>query len=790
MGATFSRVKNWTTEIVTNTDLNAEFDNILNNLGPAGVDDYSTNAAQMRLQTSPGDVGSESLATALSGELERIRYILAQIKGSAVSYWYEPATSSLTDLAAAVSGGFPANRISSGKTTGNSSQLVALVPSGSTLALTLDGTPTSFNYYISDIQYSITADVTLTGLSGAPATNNTCVFNDPNIDGSQYTNFLGEYGTQLTISGAGSELASRVGSFQAFSTTASGTTEYFVGYLNSTSAITKAWRGCFFTASQTAAPRLRVANGSTVTLQRLAWIFSTTSSSMAVTYNTPTYASIDPAAPSSGDYWYDLTNNVWKIYNSTSWVAANATLIGMSIQTSAACVAARTFDKFISTSDLNTMQLEWVSSSVLQIKEPSAIANVFGTSLAYGLRPLQWDMASHLDAGLTESASTIYYMYLKESGAPLISDKTPTDLRGTRRGFYHPTETWRAIGCARNNISSNIDPETLYSFSQHVRDLSMLDGASLTGANYRVQVTTAASTIAFKVTDRLGNYPSDLVPTYVSFRDATLTNGNNVVRAVRSSLNITIPSTATMGHSTSASSYLFLYACNETAGMSLCVNSVPSKTSGLQDITAIGTGSDYARLWGSNVTSRPISFLARAKWGTGVNGTWTTPDQFAVECPNEFDLGDLINISYTHTPSGTTLMQHQVSATNFIVIGPGTWKIEAAWNWVANGNFPTNTGGGLFAANGANNSGTPALLSSVMSLIGGEAGGDVSGSGARNVIGINGQLFDFSHAKSQVTVNVTASAGVYAVPSSSAPGGVGVLIFGNMYARRVSGLTS
>ena len=39
MGATFNRVKNWIAEKLTPSDLNAEIDNILNNLTAAGVDD-------------------------------------------------------------------------------------------------------------------------------------------------------------------------------------------------------------------------------------------------------------------------------------------------------------------------------------------------------------------------------------------------------------------------------------------------------------------------------------------------------------------------------------------------------------------------------------------------------------------------------------------------------------------------------------------------------------------------------------------------------------------------------
>ena len=48
-GATFSRAKDWVDqEVLTAADLNAEFNNILNNLDPAGIDDYSLSLSQMQ----------------------------------------------------------------------------------------------------------------------------------------------------------------------------------------------------------------------------------------------------------------------------------------------------------------------------------------------------------------------------------------------------------------------------------------------------------------------------------------------------------------------------------------------------------------------------------------------------------------------------------------------------------------------------------------------------------------------------------------------------------------------
>lgn len=99
MGATFSRIKNWVAEILTYADLNAEFNNILTNLTPAGVDDASTNAPAMQATADPYPGASESLATSLEGELQRIRYVLAQITGE--TYWYVDPDTTLAAIATA-----------------------------------------------------------------------------------------------------------------------------------------------------------------------------------------------------------------------------------------------------------------------------------------------------------------------------------------------------------------------------------------------------------------------------------------------------------------------------------------------------------------------------------------------------------------------------------------------------------------------------------------------------------------------------------------------------------------
>lgn len=65
---------------------NADHQNHIDNFVPSQMDDYSENVTQMQAVTSPGTVGSESLATTMAGELERLRYQLKALTRGA--QWY------------------------------------------------------------------------------------------------------------------------------------------------------------------------------------------------------------------------------------------------------------------------------------------------------------------------------------------------------------------------------------------------------------------------------------------------------------------------------------------------------------------------------------------------------------------------------------------------------------------------------------------------------------------------------------------------------------------------------
>jgi hypothetical protein len=92
--AVFSRIKTWVSnEVLTAADLNGEFNNILNNMDPEGIEDASASVSDMQATTNPGGSGSESLATDLLGEIKRLRYVVQRIVGT---YWYTDPTRYLT----------------------------------------------------------------------------------------------------------------------------------------------------------------------------------------------------------------------------------------------------------------------------------------------------------------------------------------------------------------------------------------------------------------------------------------------------------------------------------------------------------------------------------------------------------------------------------------------------------------------------------------------------------------------------------------------------------------------
>ncbi len=85
--------------VVTATVYNDDHEKHVNNHDPEMMDDFSANAAGMQSAVDPYPGASESLPTSLSGELQRIRYVLREhltaMHGGVApgaQHWYVPTT--------------------------------------------------------------------------------------------------------------------------------------------------------------------------------------------------------------------------------------------------------------------------------------------------------------------------------------------------------------------------------------------------------------------------------------------------------------------------------------------------------------------------------------------------------------------------------------------------------------------------------------------------------------------------------------------------------------------------
>lgn len=488
MAGLFSRLKIWAaSETVTNIDLNAEFNNILANVDAMHSEGYSQNIAQMQTTEDPGGVGTENLIQPISSaqEIERLRFVIARITGE--DEWYEAPSTNLQTLQDNLSQAFAISpdRVINGNQSANSSQPTFLQALGAG-GVEIVASPTNpFSAYIDNNLITLTSNVVLTGLSAPPASGNTATLLD-SFQTDQFSKSIQNF----NLNSPGSEIVARLDKFSAFKIV-NGTpvTEYFVGTVKNGSFITYSvvggtttgtitpvvqiagiQRGSLFNSSQTPSTPITLTTGHTITLLRMTYVFLKSNSTLDVTYNPLSYQATAPTGAGIGDYWYDTSSDVmtWKRYNGSFWVIANAIFVGICAQDGANTVLARSVDFYNQFSALNEVLPSLVTDSTVSTSYiPTTLSiSVYGNTVTKKYTSFLWDITSQLVPGETETASTMYYLYVKEGGDTVISALKPL-LDRQRLGYYHPYETWRAVGSVFNDAGSNFDMFTVEAFNEN-----------------------------------------------------------------------------------------------------------------------------------------------------------------------------------------------------------------------------------------------------------------------------------------------------------------------------------
>ena len=159
----YSQIKTAVTgDILTATDYNNEHQNHITNNDPSAINDDSPTVAQMKVTVDPGESGTESLATTLQGEIERLRFAIVDLKGT--SFWYQTPTKTLAQM-------LP---LSGGTVTGTITMSSATIAMQANKITGLaNGTAATDAAAFGQIYYGFQAPVQATTATGASGTSST-----------------------------------------------------------------------------------------------------------------------------------------------------------------------------------------------------------------------------------------------------------------------------------------------------------------------------------------------------------------------------------------------------------------------------------------------------------------------------------------------------------------------------------------------------------------------------------------------------------------------------------------
>jgi hypothetical protein len=155
---------------------------------------------------------------------------------------------------------------------------------------------------------------------------------------------------------------------------------------------------------------------------------------------------------------------------------------------------------------------------------------------------------------------------------------------------------------------------------QIIRDSSL----ELSNLGIAASVSSNALTIALKQKD--GSDPNAGGAVTVGFRHATAATGQFNRRQVTSALSLTISSGSTLGHTSGATNYIYVYLLDNSGTIELAASSVPCDEGSVQSTTAEGGSGGADSLSGFySTTARtdvPVRLIARLKSNQTTAGTW------------------------------------------------------------------------------------------------------------------------------------------------------------------------
>jgi len=181
-------------------------------------------------------------------------------------------------------------------------------------------------------------------------------------------------------------------------------------------------------------------------------------------------------------------------------------------------------------------------------------------------------------------------------------------------------------------------------------------------------VGSSALTIALKQSDGSTDPSTGTAATQISFRGTTLANGDYNVRSATSAVSLVISSGSTLGHTSAAEEYIYVYAIDNAGTIELAASTSLFDDGTLQTTTAeggAGAADNAALLYSTTLRSNvPIRLIGRLRSVQSTAGTWdAVPEQIQLRWEKRYTLGSTQEFTGSDTwtrPEGCVAVEVEV----------------------------------------------------------------------------------------------------------------------------------
>ena len=156
----------------------------------------------------------------------------------------------------------------------------------------------------------------------------------------------------------------------------------------------------------------------------------------------------------------------------------------------------------------------------------------------------------------------------------------------------------------------------------------VFSGVNTSQINLGLSTAVASNALTITLTQSDGSSaPTATKPVIIAERSSTATTGGYNLRSVTSSINIVVPSGASLGQASALNQYVWVYALDNAGTIELAVSGVTLfADNSIQSTTAIGAGSTSGTTLYSTTarTNVPIRLIGRLLVNETTAGTWAS----------------------------------------------------------------------------------------------------------------------------------------------------------------------